>query len=98
MFTILGSDGKEYGPVTADQLRAWMAAGRANLETQAKAVGTEEWRRLGDFPEFGATPAVPPPPPIPGGGSGATRSAGPVNIKAYADDLIARAAPLDVFG
>ncbi|PAW65133.1 MAG: hypothetical protein B9S34_11435 [Opitutia bacterium Tous-C1TDCM] len=60
MFTIIGGDGKEYGPVTADQIRAWIAGGRANLDTKAKAVGTEEWRRLGDFSEFAPGGGVPP--------------------------------------
>lgn len=60
MFTIIGGDGKEYGPATAAQVRSWIAAGRANLQTKAKALGTDEWRALGDFPEF-AAPAVPPP-------------------------------------
>jgi len=66
MFTIIGGDGKEYGPVAANQIREWLAGGRANLDTKAKAVGSEEWRRLGDFAEFGP-PAhnLPPPPPIP---------------------------------
>jgi len=60
MFIILGGDGKEYGPVTADQVRAWMAAGRANLDTQAKALGSEEWRRLVDFAEFAPGGGIPP--------------------------------------
>jgi uncharacterized RDD family membrane protein YckC len=70
MFTIIGGDGREYGPATADQLRAWINAGRANLDTKAKALGSEEWRRLGDFAEF-ASPSAPPAlgsaavPPIP---------------------------------
>ena len=59
MFIIIGGDGREYGPVTADQVRAWINGGRANLETRAKQAGANEWRRLGDFPEFGA-PAEPP--------------------------------------
>ncbi len=63
MFTIIGGDGKEYGPASAEQLRSWINAGRANLETKAKLAGETEFRRLGDFPEFGgpATPAEPPP-------------------------------------
>jgi uncharacterized RDD family membrane protein YckC len=60
MFIIIGGDGKEYGPVAAEQIRAWINAGRANLETKAKAIGSEEWRPLGDFAEF-STPAAPPP-------------------------------------
>lgn len=62
MFTIIGGDGKEYGPATADQIRAWISAGRANLDTKARALGSDEWRRLADFAEFSGTAA---PPPIP---------------------------------
>lgn len=61
MFTIIGGDGKEYGPVTAEQIRAWIRTGRANYDTQAKALGTDEWRTVGDFLEF-ATPDGEPPP------------------------------------
>lgn len=60
MFIIIGGDGKEYGPVTADQIRAWIASGRANLDTQAKALGTDEWRRVGDFAEFSSPDGAPP--------------------------------------
>ncbi len=55
MFTIIGGDGKEYGPVTIDQVRTWITAGRANLETRAKALGSDEWRPLRDYPEFSGT-------------------------------------------
>ena len=61
MFTIIGGDGKEYGPATAEQIRAWIAAGRANLETKAKALGSDEWRRLGDYLEFAPADVTPPP-------------------------------------
>jgi uncharacterized RDD family membrane protein YckC len=64
MFTIIGGDGKEYGPVTVEQIRTWIASGRANLDTQAKALGTDEWRRVGDFAEF--APAAGAPPVLPG--------------------------------
>jgi uncharacterized RDD family membrane protein YckC len=60
MFYIIGGDGKEYGPATTDQMRSWLSAGRANLDTKAKALGSDEWRRLGDYAEF-AGPAAPPP-------------------------------------
>jgi uncharacterized RDD family membrane protein YckC len=60
MFTILGSDGKEYGPVTAAKIAEWIAGGRANLQTQARRADETEWRTLGDFVEFNA--AVTPPP------------------------------------
>ena len=60
MFIIIGGDGKEYGPVTADQVRTWINAGRANLDTKAKAFDSEEWRRLGDFAEFSPPSGAPP--------------------------------------
>jgi uncharacterized RDD family membrane protein YckC len=63
MFIIIGGDGKEYGPVTPDQVRTWIKAGRANLDTKAKALGTEDWRRIGDFVEF--SPPTDTPPVIP---------------------------------
>lgn len=96
MYTIIGADGKEYGPVPADKVRDWLAAGRADAQTRIKPVGGAEWTTVGALPEFGlgggavaATPAEPPanrPAPLAG------------DAKTIADDLIARAAPLDVFG
>lgn len=60
MFTILGSDGKQYGPVPADKVQAWICDGRANLQTQAQRQGDTEWKTLADFPEFNpaSTPAL----------------------------------------
>jgi uncharacterized RDD family membrane protein YckC len=60
MFIIIGGDGREYGPVTADQVRTWINGGRANLDTRAKALGSEEWRRLGDYAEFSLPTGAPP--------------------------------------
>ncbi len=61
MYKIIGADQKEYGPVTTEQLRQWMAEGRVNGQTSVKAEGTTEWKPLAAFPEFadllGATPA-----------------------------------------
>jgi uncharacterized RDD family membrane protein YckC len=80
MFIIIGGDQKEYGPATTEQVRAWIAAGRANLDTKAKALGNEEWRRLGDFAEFGGSEATPPMLPTRAGSaqiSAGTRTTGP---------------------
>jgi hypothetical protein len=52
MYTIIGGDGKEYGPVAPGQVRAWIASGRANLETKVKSAGSEEWNTVADFPEL----------------------------------------------
>lgn len=101
MFIIIGGEGKEYGPVSTEQVQAWIAGGRANLESQAKRVGEEQWRRLGDFPEFNSA-GTPIPPVAPIGHAGATGrdASGFVNVdpKAFADDLIARAGVLSIGG
>ena len=52
MYRIVGKDGQQYGPVSAEQLRSWMAENRANAPTLAQADGTQEWKPLGSFPEF----------------------------------------------
>ena len=64
MFTILGTDGKEYGPVTRGNVIEWIRDGRANLQTKARKGDETEWKTLGDFPEFvptGTTPSFIPP-------------------------------------
>ncbi|MFA5057802.1 MAG: DUF4339 domain-containing protein [Opitutaceae bacterium] len=91
MFTIIGADGKEYGPVSVEQVKTWMAAGRANGQTKAKREGSAEWKPLAEHPEFaGDSAGTPPPPavnPVP---------TGPVDPKTYAADLIARAPKLGI--
>jgi uncharacterized membrane protein len=52
MYTIIGGDGKEYGPVSIEQVRAWIAGGRANLTTRVKAAGSDEWKAIADCPEI----------------------------------------------
>ena len=55
MFTIIGGDGKEYGPVSGEDLRKWIAEGRLDAQSQAKAEGDAEFRPLSAFPEFANT-------------------------------------------
>jgi hypothetical protein len=52
MYKIIGADGREYGPVSADEVRRWIAEGRANAHTRAQAAGSAEWKPLSEFPEF----------------------------------------------
>jgi hypothetical protein len=69
MYKIIGADLKEYGPVSVEQLRQWVAEGRVNGLTKIQAAGTTEWKRLSEFPEFpdvlprATLPPVPPPAP-----------------------------------
>jgi len=58
MYKIVGADGKEYGPVTSDQLRQWITQGRANAETRVLPEGSDQWVTLGSLPEFGLTPSA----------------------------------------
>ena len=82
MFTIIGADGKEYGPVTADQIRQWTTENRLTPDMQARPVGATEWQRIRDLPEFASltsavligVPGSPPPPPVSPGGTDAASS------------------------
>jgi hypothetical protein len=68
MFKIIGGDGRQYGPVSADQIRQWIAEGRANAQTLVQAEGSVEWKPLGHYPEFASPPvsaAMAPTPPAP---------------------------------
>jgi hypothetical protein len=72
MYKIIGSDGREYGPTSAEQLRQWITEGRANAQTLTQVVGGTDWKPLGSVPEFSqlfvsAPAAVAPPayPPAP---------------------------------
>jgi uncharacterized membrane protein len=51
-YYIIGGDGREYGPITADEVRKWAGEGRLNEQTSAKAESDAEWRPLSKFPEF----------------------------------------------
>jgi len=73
MYKILGGDGKEYGPVSVDTLRQWVAEGRANAQTQVQPEGGTSWIPLGQVGELADAftvpgPSVPPSamPPMPG--------------------------------
>ena len=65
MYKILGTDQKEYGPASADQIRQWIADGRATPQTRAKAEGGGDWKSLTEFPEFAAALAARYAAPIP---------------------------------
>lgn len=67
MYKILGGDGREYGPVSADVIRQWIAEGRANAQTRVLPEGATEWKLLGGVPEFmGALGTISAPAAVPG--------------------------------
>jgi TM2 domain-containing membrane protein YozV len=64
MYKIIGTDGQQYGPVTADQIRRWIAENRVNRQTLIQPDGALEWKPLSSFPEFaGDIKSAPPPLP-----------------------------------
>lgn len=112
MFTILGVDGKEYGPVTTAQVKEWMHGGRANLQTPCRRADETAWKTIADFREFNfagaATLAPTPETPaveaavVPAATPAAASSAPGVDFtgtpKDIAGALAARSVSLDVFG
>jgi hypothetical protein len=53
-----GGDGKEYGPVSAEQLRLWVTEGRANAQTQVRLAEGGSYMSLGAVPELNAAGAA----------------------------------------
>ncbi len=51
-YIIIGGDGKEYGPIASADIRQWLAEGRLNAQSLAKAESDAEFRPLEKFPEF----------------------------------------------
>lgn len=76
IYKIIGDDGQEYGPVTGEQIRAWIAEGRVERRTPVFVDGAKDWNFVGLLPEFTncfATPGTPPtiaPPSHPAGTAG----------------------------
>lgn len=51
-FSIVGGDGRTYGPVTTEEVHRWIADRRANAQTRAQREGDSTWKTLPEFPEF----------------------------------------------
>ncbi len=66
MYKVIGSDGKQYGPISADMLRQCIAEGRVNASSLVQREGSPDWIALGHVPEFAPAlsaqvPALAPP-------------------------------------
>jgi hypothetical protein len=59
MYKIIGADGKEYGPISREQLKQWLAEGRLNLQSQVLPEGSTDWKTLGEIPELVNAPVPP---------------------------------------
>ncbi|HUA64465.1 MAG TPA: NINE protein [Alphaproteobacteria bacterium] len=62
MYKIIGTDGRQYGPIGVEQIRVWLAQNRVNAHTLAQSEGSTEWKPLISFPELAPEFKVAPPP------------------------------------
>src|SRR3954464_3754004 len=75
MYKVRGTDGKEYGPVSADVLRQWLTERRLTPQTMVQPAGSIEWRPISAYPELAAfisgtstqAPVIPSVPSLPPG-------------------------------
>lgn len=66
MYRVIGINGQQYGPVSADDIRRWLAENRVNAQSLVQPEGSTDWKPLSAFPEFANDlKAVPPPPMSP---------------------------------
>lgn len=92
MYRIIGADGKEYGPVSLEDLRQWIKDGRVNAHTRMRAEGGADWKTAAEFPEVApfvgssAEPARPPQAPL----------IGTAEAEALANQIIARGYRLEI--
>ncbi len=87
MFKILGADGKEYGPVSIDQIIRWIGEGRANQETMAMRQCDTGWKPLSQHPEFADALGIKP--PVVGGAAPSPAPGAPPVAAAAADASVA---------
>jgi len=73
-YKVIGGDLKQYGPVSEEDLRKWIADGRLNAMSLVQVYGEIEWKPLSSFPEFAEaltgkpTTLIPPLSPLAEGG------------------------------
>jgi len=61
-YKITGNDGKTYGPVSAEQIRLWIAQSRVESRTPIFVEGASDWTFVGLLPEFAGSFGAPPQP------------------------------------
>ena len=57
---IVRVEGREYGPVDLEELRAWKREGRLIRENEIREPGSERWIRAEELPEIFADGAAEP--------------------------------------
>ena len=51
-YIIIGGDGKEYGPKTETEIRAWIEQGRLDASSQIKDLEENQWKTIQSIPHF----------------------------------------------
>jgi uncharacterized protein DUF4190/uncharacterized protein DUF4339 len=65
MYKIIGANNAQYGPVSVEQIRAWLEQGRVNSQTRVQVEGSTEWKTLAELSEFrGFLPSGASAPPV----------------------------------
>lgn len=66
-YKVMGADGKEWGPISAEQVRQGVAQGRLDKKTPTLPTGAIDWVYLESVPEFADLFPLPvtPPEPLP---------------------------------
>jgi len=86
LYKLIGTDGREYGPANADQVRQWIRENRVERQTPVFVPGAADWTFVGLLPEF----ANDFPGPAPAGSAGAA----PPPIQASPPAVICPAYPV----
>ncbi len=60
MYKVIGADGKEYGPVSREELLDWAKQGRIGPQTRVRMESGGDWQPLSAFPDL-STVINPPP-------------------------------------
>ena len=74
MYKVIGADGKEYGPITAEQVRQWIRERRLNNQSLVQSEGETGWKPLSFHSDFATDLAQASPPVTAAGATGPTNN------------------------
>ncbi|MBI4025166.1 MAG: DUF4339 domain-containing protein [Verrucomicrobia bacterium] len=90
MYKIIASDQREYGPVSVEQLRQWVAEKRINAQTLVQPETGGDWKPLSSYPELAGILAAPPTLPV------ADFQPPAAGADALAAEILARDVPINI--
>jgi len=97
-YTIIGNDGKSYGPINADQLRQWIKQSRVESRSPVFVEGSTDWTFVGLLPEFAAEFSETPPTIRPKPVSAAAPAPGAVPVAGPIPAIPPRSSQLALWG